>query len=332
MDFDDLDAADGFILNNQPPKGTVLPLVVRDRRIPTGTWLPESVQKKLPPVTGELVERNPKLRLLCLMGAADGVVQEWCYMEHEAPPEIEMVVHEPPGHGTRKDEPVCKTLQELGDDAFEALRDAMDTGAFALLGHSIGCLTATYIAERAKRELNVEPLLTIMVERGAAHIPAFSDYGYDLLKSDPVRFMQIRDPSTSKAITLNQKENGELSDFGQGVLRMWSNDLLIENDTRPVGWYRFPCPILVFRCKTMKLQDLAKEILEANAENIRIHKKCDYIGHFDGEHCAAWSEWTEHTRGSPQWLLENYNHMSIKASKEMRSTIWSELRAIINAF
>lgn len=245
-------------------------------------------------------------------------------MEHEAPPDIEMATHEPPGHGIRKDEPICNTLQALGDDAYEAFREAMDTGPFVLLGHSIGCLIATFVAERARRELNVQPLLAIMIERGAPHLPALSEYGLNMLKTDPVQFMKIRDPSTAKGI--------ENPIFGDQVLRMWSNDLQIENDTRPVGWYKFPCPILVFRCPSHYKKDLPNEVLESNKANFEIHSKRGFLGHFGKEWCEAWREWTEHTRGAPTWCIEDSNHMTIKSNQDVRKRIWSELQAVVESF
>lgn len=247
-------------------------------------------------------------------------------MEQDAPLEVDMATHEPPGHGTRKKEPVSTTLEAFGGDAFDAFREAMDTGSFVLLGHSIGCLAATYIAERAKRELNVEPLLAIMIERGAPHLPAFSEYGLNMLKTDPLRFLKIRDPSTAKAIEMGPKEEGEeFSSFGEQVLRMWGNDLQIENDTRPIGWYKFPCPILVFRCPAYYKKDMPKEVLDAQKDNMEIHSERDFVGHFGKEWCEAWSEWTDHPRGAPTWCIDGSNHMSIKSNAEVRRIIWSEL-------
>jgi len=327
MDFDELDEADDVVLNRQPKTGTILDPILRSSRVPGVGDLPWLVQKRLPPVLGEAKVRQAKLRLLCMMGAADNVCQEWCFMEEDAPEFIEMATHEPPGHGLRKDEPICKTLEDFGNDAFEGFKDAMDTGPFVLLGHSIGCLVATYVAERAKRELNVQPLLAIMIERGAPHIPAFSEYGYDLLKSDPVKLMQIRDPSTAKSFN---------TPLGEQALRMWSNDLLLENDTRPIGWYQFPCPILVLRCPAQKLAELdtekREELLEACKDHFAIHSERDFMGHFGKEWCEAWSEWTSHPKGAEVMCIQDSNHMSIKSHTAGRAKIWSELKAIVDSF
>eukprot|EP00971_Amphidinium_carterae_P009482 187008-Amphidinium_carterae.1 len=108
MDFDELDEADDVILNNQPKTGTILPPLQRSTRVPGLKDLPWLIQKRLPPIQGQQKQRAPKLRLLCMMGAADNVCQEWCYMEQDAPEFVEMATQEPPGHGMRKDEPVSR--------------------------------------------------------------------------------------------------------------------------------------------------------------------------------------------------------------------------------
>mmetsp|Transcript_35218 Transcript_35218/g.64328 ORF Transcript_35218/g.64328 Transcript_35218/m.64328 type:complete len:328 (-) Transcript_35218:91-1074(-) len=327
MDFDELDEADDVILNNQPKTGTTLPLMRRSMRVPGLKDLPWLIQKRLPPIQGQQKSREPKLRLLCMMGAADNVCQEWCYMEQDAPEFVEMATQEPPGHGMRKEEPVSQKVQTLGDDAFEGFKEAMDTGPFVLLGHSIGTLTATYLAERAKRELNVQPLFVILMERGAPHLPAFNEYGFEMLKTDPVGFMKIRDPSTAKSFD---------TPLGEQALRMWSNDLMMEMDTRPIGWFKFNCPLLIFRCSAPKIADLPPEtrdeVLEAHKGYLSLHSERDYLGHFGKECHEAWAEWTDHPKGAEVVLVEDANHMSIKSHAEVRKRIWAELKAIVDAF
>lgn len=323
MDFDELDEVAPVAVNNQVPKGDVLPPIKRTRRCPSDDMLPDRLRKRCPPH----IERQPQLRVLITMGAADSIAQEWMYLAHEAPLDIEVIVHEPPGHGTRDDEEVSTTLEQMGDDAFEAFREAMDTGSFVLLGHSIGCLTAVYVAERAKRELNVEPLLAVMVERGAAHIPAFSEFGYDLLKDDPYRFMQIRDPSTAKGC------NPELGDFGKQALRMWGSDLLLENDIRPVGWHTFSCPLHCYRCRVFHFKDCKEEDLKSWEDNIKIHnQEKDYVGHFGPKEFEEWNKWTDHPDGATTTLIENSNHMTIKAVEDFKKPLWATLKDIIAKF
>lgn len=327
MDFDDLDDQAPIQVNNQVVKGSVLKPVFRSFITPVDSMLDERIRKKLPPLNGEpLVTREPKLRVLITMGAGDHIIQEWVNWAHEAPPDIEVITHEPPGHGTRGGEAVPTTLKAMGDDAFEGFKEAMDTGPFVLLGHSIGCLTVVYVAERAKRELNVEPLFVFMLERGAAHSPAFSEYGYEMLKSDPLKFLKIRDPSTAKAC----EAPGEV---GRKALDMWGHDLLLENDIREVGFHKFSCPIVCFRCEVNFFKDCPAELLEQASENIKIHNlEKNYLGHFGPKEFEMWNEWTDHPAGAKTHVVTGSTHFSIKKYPSVKQEVWAELRKIIDTF
>mmetsp|Transcript_27105 Transcript_27105/g.50968 ORF Transcript_27105/g.50968 Transcript_27105/m.50968 type:complete len:327 (-) Transcript_27105:106-1086(-) len=326
MDFDELDELAPTDINDQKPKGTILEPLARNLRIPDDNRLPDMVTKRLPPNNGTPVkERTIKLRLLCTMGAADSVVQEWCYMAHDAPEDIEVITHEPPGHGTRVNENICVTLEDMGNDAYEAFKEAMNDGPFALYAHSIGCLTAVYVAERAKRELKVEPVIVFMCERGAAHIEAFSEYGMELMRTDPLAFIKIRQPDTGKAC--------EDPKIGPQALRMWGNDLKLENDTRPIGFHTFSCPLICLRCSVIPFKVCPKEVLEAAKDQIAIHnQKKDYLGHFGPSEFKEWESWTNHERSAVIHLIEDSNHMTIKSNPTARKILWDELKAVIATF
>lgn len=345
MDFDDLDAeaerrrAEGeevlghVVLNNQPPTGTILPPVQRNRRLPPDSLLPLQVQKLLPPRNGEdLKVREPKLRLLCMYGAGDSVVQEWCHMQHEAPSYIEMVTHELPGHGVRSDERAKTTLQEVADDAFEAFREAMDTGHFAVIGHSIGCLIATALCERAKRELNVDPVLAIMLERAPPNLAVHSDYGLELLKSEPLEFLKIYNKQIAKGIesykAIDKDNTGE---HWKHMLDMWGNDLQIENDNREVGWYTFPCPILAFASPVVRVKDATQEQLDSVEGFFKIRTARDYVGHFAPECFEEWKQWTSHPEGATVVPIDA-DHFGIKKNERCRRRIWDALDKIVSRF
>lgn len=345
MDFDDLEEeaerrlAQGeevlghVVLNRQPPKGTVLPPMPRSFRVPSDTMLPSRVQATLPPRSGEkLKERLPKLRLLCMYGAGDSINQEWCYMQHDAPEFVEMATHELPGHGTRSKEAPKTTLQEVVDDAFEGFKEAMETGVFAVIGHSIGCLIATGLCERAKRELNVEPLYAIMIERGAAHFPVHSEFGLNLLRTRPLDFLKIYSPPTAKAIeTFKAADKEKTGEGWKHVLDMWGNDLQIENDTREVGWYKFPCPVLAFNSPVTRFRECSQEQLKEAEPFRKIRTERDYLGHFAPEHFEAWSEWTEHPDGAAVVPVDA-DHFGIKRHERCRRRIWADLEKLFENF
>ena len=71
-------------------------------------------------------------------------------------------------------------------------------GAFAFLAHSIGALMAIKVAKRARAELGVEPVFVVMLERGAAQHPLFTEKGAQWLRDEPVSFFEVWNPTVFK--------------------------------------------------------------------------------------------------------------------------------------
>lgn len=71
-------------------------------------------------------------------------------------------------------------------------------GAFAFLAHSIGTLMAIKVAKRARAELGVEPVFVVMLERGAAQHPLFTEKGAQWLRDEPVSFFEVWNPTVFK--------------------------------------------------------------------------------------------------------------------------------------
>jgi len=57
---------------------------------------------------------------------------------------------------------------------------------------------AIKVAKRARAELGVEPVLVVMLERGAAQHPLFTDSGAQWLRDDPVTFFEVWNPTIFK--------------------------------------------------------------------------------------------------------------------------------------
>mmetsp|Transcript_61390 Transcript_61390/g.170226 ORF Transcript_61390/g.170226 Transcript_61390/m.170226 type:complete len:352 (+) Transcript_61390:95-1150(+) len=345
MDFDDLEdeienrlqageKVEGYVVqNNQPRPGSILPLMQRTKRLPGISVLPEAQRRKVPPHNGEkAVERNPVLRLLCVHGVADSLSQEWFVLEAEAPPDIEVALHEFPGHGHREKEPICEGLDELVDDAFEAFREPMDTGTFALLGHSIGCLVVTRIAKRAREELGVEPVAVFMVERGACQFPLFTEEGYKKLREEPLPFMAIYQP----AVISFYKSAGAI---GQRTLDMWQKGWFCENETLEPGYHTFKCPLkaifaeYMVRCE-QKFEDLNEQqraIIEDGSKffNKKLDNGMVFTGHFPYHSFEEWVNWTAFKEHFKVIECKGCDHMTIKASKEFKTFVFDTLRETI---
>mmetsp|Transcript_75946 Transcript_75946/g.176161 ORF Transcript_75946/g.176161 Transcript_75946/m.176161 type:complete len:353 (+) Transcript_75946:36-1094(+) len=345
MDFDDLDdeienriqageTVTGYVVqNHQPRPGDILPLMKRTNRLPGFHCLPDAQRRKIPPLNGEkVVERKPVLRLLCVHGVADSLSQDWYLFEDEAPPDIEVAMHEFPGHGHREKEPICGGLDELADDAFEAFREAMDTGTFALLGHSIGCLIVTKLAKRAREELGVEPVVVFMVERGACQFPLFTEKGYKKLHEDPLPFMAIYQP----AVVSFYNSAGAI---GQRTLDMWQKGWFCENETLQPGYHTFNCPLkamfaeYMVRCEE-RYEDLdvyKRTIIEDGSKffNKKIDDEMAFTGHFPYHSFEEWVNWTEFKDSFKVVECKGCDHMSIKSHKTFKSTIFDTLRDVI---
>lgn len=283
------------------------------------------------------MERKPVLRVLCMHGAADSFEQDWHLLQEEAPPDIEVATHEFPGHGHRKDEPFLKTLQELADDAFDAFHEAMDTGTFALLGHSIGCLMAILVARRARAELGVEPVLVIMMERGAAQFPLFTNVGADRLRNDPIPFFEYWNPMVSHMYNTG-------TELGQRTMDMWATDQIIDQEAIEVGYHLFKCPMLSLMAEhSVKTWVIAHDLSEDGRRLLtrkmevgafKVHEKDGRIfdGHFPAWTYNDWKLWTAHPHGCPAVECRGCDHMSIKRNEISRNEIWKVLRAIVDKF
>mmetsp|Transcript_17581 Transcript_17581/g.55387 ORF Transcript_17581/g.55387 Transcript_17581/m.55387 type:complete len:353 (-) Transcript_17581:177-1235(-) len=345
MDFDDLDdeidnriqageeVAGYVITNNQPRQGDVLPLMPRTTRLPTVYMLPEPIRKKVPPLNGDPVpQREPVLRLLCVHGVADSYSQDWYNLELEAPLDIEVAIHEFPGHGHREKEPICNGVDELVDDCFDAFREAMDTGAFALLGHSIGCLIITKVAKRARAELGVEPVMIFMVERGACEHPLFTEKGYKFLHEDPLPFMAVYQPS----VIAFYNSAGAL---GQRTLDMWQKGWFCENETLEQGYHIFKCPVkAVFAELMVRAEHRFEDLDPLTAAQVEHAGKCFNIkrddgtcftGHFPHYTFEDWVHWTEFKETFEVVECKKTDHMTIKADGKFKTYVYETLRGVI---
>lgn len=349
MDFDDLDeeiekrveagedVACHVVENLQPVKGSVLPLMTRSMKLPDFSRLPAAKKKALPPYNGSSPpSREPVLRLLCIHGAADSYAADWCVLENEAPANVEVATHEFPGHGHRDTEDFCTTLDELVDDCFDAFKDAMNTGAFAFLGHSIGALMAIKVAKRARAELGVEPVFVVMLERGAAQHPLFTESGAQWLRDDPVSFFEVWNPTVFSLY----KKAGEV---GARTLNMWATDQIMDQDSIPVGYHLFKCPMLAVGAETSwqtwwKLDEISEELREMAIKKTTIGaymKEKDgkvFQGHFPEWTYEGWKEWTEHPAGCRIIECKEATHMDIKLNEQFRRELWKTLKQVTDNF
>lgn len=214
----------------------------------------------------------------------------------------------------------------------------MDTGAFAVLGHSIGTLVMTGVCRRARQELNVEPVCAFMLERGPPDMASLNQTGVDLRVSDPDAFMYSWvGPGPIANVAKQDTEQGAF------VRNMWTSDMLADGVKHEVDWYMFRCPIYVYCADTtwVKLDNIPEGQRDAAEARMRVRSSSPprtnrpgefLMGHYAPEEMEQWSRWTEHPQGARVISCPGSNHFSIKVHNVLRTTLWDKLREIIDRF
>mmetsp|Transcript_112502 Transcript_112502/g.195223 ORF Transcript_112502/g.195223 Transcript_112502/m.195223 type:complete len:352 (+) Transcript_112502:93-1148(+) len=348
MDFDDLDEemekrvaegeeVAGYVReNNQPRQGEELPLITRSNMIPGIDKLPDKNKKEVPPYNGQkATERKPVLRLLVAHGVCDSFPQAWHLFADSAPPEIEVAMHEFPGHGHREDEEILGDMDKLADDCYEGFKEAMDTGSFALLGHSIGCLIVTRVAARARKELGVEPVVVFMIERGAPPYGKWSDEGFRVLHEDKMEFMKVMQPMAADLYKTGTA-------IGNRTMDMWQRGWFMENATMEVGDHEFQCPIIAIYAERMVTNFIpADQVGEALKDDFQskmikwnaLHQKDKdgrlFVGHFPIWTFEEWSKWTSHSGGVTVLNCRGTDHMSIKSDDSFKRMVFDYCKEVV---
>merc|ERR1712032_79136 len=191
--------------------------------------LPPALEAELP----EPKKRLPRLYVILIPGVSDTYTQGSYLLEDLAPENVELVVYEWPGLGFRRKEEFYTTLDDMADDCFGAIRKVMTNGPFVLVGHSLGTRIMTRVAERAKRELCVEPQAVVALDCGAPHLGVFSEYGMMMLRTESKEW--------------NRVWNYGIEDLGasKSALDGLYSGFCFSNDIMPVGFHRFTCPVTV---------------------------------------------------------------------------------------
>ena len=108
-------------------------------------------------------------------------------------PELEVIKPEYAGHGTRRKENFYKNFDELADDIYSLVKEKYSGGAYALLGYSMGTITAVEVLKRiiSDTEMN-EPahvFLAAHEPHSKAELSGFADNELDeWVKERTIRF------------------------------------------------------------------------------------------------------------------------------------------------
>lgn len=247
------------------------------------------------------------VRLFILPGAGDSVAA-WCQFVNQLPDWMDVAIWERPGHGQRAAKPsTASRLEEEAKEAFEAVAEvlkehakggALEGAPFALLGHSMGCQIMVEVALSLKRHLGLEPLCMFALDRGAPHIPLYTDEGYRLLcLDDPLEFFEGFNPTVHK---LMMRPNRHQEKDTERMIQMWKHDVRIcQEHLWPKGHHIFHCDVHVFRALRNFTMDASPK-KEVSPEALRVFDINCRITASGSESSAPWSrssydEWNQWT-------------------------------------
>lgn len=110
------------------------------------------------------------VKLICLpyAGGSARIYNTWGHLLDE---KIEVVCPELAGRGKRFNEPFYKNLKEAVDDIYKNIEPIVNSGPYALFGHSMGSLLTFELYYKLKREGHCEPEAIFFSGKAAPHIP-----------------------------------------------------------------------------------------------------------------------------------------------------------------
>lgn len=340
MDFDDLDDVEEEAPPPAPAKKEYKPIeyfppIPRNFRLPDFSELPEQIVKLLPEKDLHLKAR-PKvcIRAFVFYGAGD-TWYAWANLAATAPMWCEVAVHEWPSHGSRAEEDCPRTAEAMANDAFRAIKPAMDQHAkggridgapFAFIAHSIGCLFVTALCKKLQEEMNLEPTAVIMLDRAAPHIPLHSEYGQKYRDESPWDFMKDYNAMVWNTATSTATKD---KDKAERMIKMWVDDVKIGSDTKPIGYYKFNCDLFLFRAiENLGIEQLK---LSPDPEHRKQHETRDKImGSPPGwaMDCSPeqYEEWKEWAAGEFKLIDIKAGHVTIKSNQQALDQIWEILK------
>uniref|UniRef100_A0A7S4S2U3 Thioesterase domain-containing protein n=1 Tax=Alexandrium monilatum TaxID=311494 RepID=A0A7S4S2U3_9DINO len=266
MDFDDLDAEIDARIEAGDVEGLgALAATIGKKQLKT--FVPTEGMKPMPrnkalPLSGEgassLQDPERRIYLRSFLFYGPGSSFETYKFVETFPGWMEMAVYEYPGHGTRAEEPFAADLEALGEDAFEALKPAMDQvcegaemeGApFMFIGHSTGAQVLTEVAKKILLQYGMAPSLVVMVDRAPLQYPLLSEEGKAALENNCEDLLKAYD----------------FSNFSQMDPKVWQNDLRYACEERDPFFHKFECDMLVLTAdKNKELDEAAKRKVTTN--------------------------------------------------------------------
>merc|ERR1712014_508432 len=217
------------------------------------------------------------------------------------------------------DEPWDKTLEERAADAVKVMRPAFETHAkggvsegapFAFLSHGIGGQFMALVAQRLKREMNIEPMGVFANDGPPSNVPTLTPEGYALMCEDAFKFYEVFQPGTIQQIN----KLGKDSKAGKALLQKWwrSMRMFEEHAQRSIAktepFHKLNCDLWCLEARhTMDtashLADLPAEFQKEWEGKKRITASGPDSGNlWNREGFKKWAEWTN----------EDFNYVEVE--------------------
>jgi len=149
------------------------------------------------------------------------------------------------------------------------------------------------------------------------------------LRRRPYEFLKIHQPGVAMMFSSGPTR----------ALERWTKTWLCENDTLDVGYHTFSCPFVALCAQrsiegTIKIKDLppeAKAVIDYGGKvfNKDLGDGNAFLGHFPLSTFDDWSSWTEHEDGFKIVECPDCDHMSIKANKVFKDTVFGTLSDLV---
>lgn len=122
------------------------------------------------------------MKMICLTYAG-GNTTFFNQLKNELQDSVEVVALEYAGHGTRNKEPFYKNFDELADDMLDKMKHIIQGDDYALLGYSMGSISAVEMLNKILKDENMNPPKRVFL---GAHEPytKLELANYDSAESD----------------------------------------------------------------------------------------------------------------------------------------------------
>lgn len=110
-----------------------------------------------------------KIKLYCIPHAGSSVLA-YLKLKKYLHPNMELVLQELAGRGSRINESYYNTIEEAASDVYESIKNQIDDTCYAILGHSMGSLITFELCHKIQKEGHNLPMHVFFSGRGAPHI------------------------------------------------------------------------------------------------------------------------------------------------------------------